>query len=109
MKLTSKRRRTKQEIKEEKTREELKQREIAEKMAAFEQLQAKYQKKEQELAELQNATKDIGKMFDQGLLKVDEDGQYKVVEDQEEREFLNQSNKKNQGNMMADDFEDAQN
>ena len=23
------------------------------------------------------------------------------------REFLNQSNKKNQGNMMADDFEDA--
>ena len=42
MKLTSKRRRTKQEIKEEKTREELKQREIAEKMAAFEELQAKF-------------------------------------------------------------------
>ena len=54
-------------------------------MAAFEELQAKYQQKEQELAELQNAKKDIGKMFDQGLLKVDEDGQYKVVEDQEER------------------------
>ena len=43
MKLTSKQRRTKQEIKEEKTREELKQREIAEKMAAFEELQAKFQ------------------------------------------------------------------
>ena len=33
-------------------------------------------------------------MFDQGLLKVGEDGQYKVVEDKNEREFIQESNKK---------------
>ena len=41
MKASSKRRRTKQQIKEEQKLEEMKQREIAKKLAAFDELEAK--------------------------------------------------------------------
>ena len=45
-------------------------------------------------------------MFDQGLLKVGEDGQYKVVEDKNEREFIQESNKKSQQSQMYQQFEE---
>ena len=34
-------------------------------------------------------------MYDQGLIKQKEDGQFVIVEDKEERDFISESNKKN--------------
>lgn len=40
------------------------------------------------------AMKDIGSMFDRGLLKQNPDGSYEVVEDKNERDFIQESNRK---------------
>ena len=45
-------------------------------------------------------------MFDQGLLKVTEDGQYTVVENKEERDFIQMSNRKSQQSVQGDIVED---
>ena len=45
-------------------------------------------------------------MFDQGLLKVGDDGQYKVVEDKDERDFIQESARKSQQSQMSQQFDD---
>ena len=109
MKTSSKRRRTKQEIKDQKAEVLRKQKEIDERLASFDAMQFQMNQMQEQLSGQQDAVNDISMMFDQGLLKRGADGSYQVVEDQEEREFIQQSNRKERESQHQRELEEAAN
>ena len=94
MKISSKRRRTKQEILEQKQLENQKQSDIENKLNELEELK-------QRMAELQHRV-DLAAMVenqcagwaDQGKIKVVADGKIEIVDDPKEREYIMESRRK---------------
>ena len=84
----SKRRRSKQQIKEEKLAALQKEQEIQAKLAQFDQMQAALQQSEKERLDMTNKTEEVQKMLDNGLLKINPDGNISIVEDPAEAEYI---------------------
>ena len=88
MKASTKRRRSKAQIMEEKEAALRKDTEIKEKLAAWNQLEAALEKSEREKEELIRKTNDVQRMFDEGILKCGPDGNYQAVVDPAESEQI---------------------
>lgn len=69
MKISSKRRRTKAEIKDDKRYEEQKKEEVAKKLAGFDEMVARVHLMNNQLAEQKSALGHVQSMFDEGILK----------------------------------------
>ena len=88
LKVGSKRRRSKQQIKEEKLAALQKEQEIQAKLAQFDQMQAALQQSERERLDMSSKTEEVQKMLDNGLLKINPDGNISIVEDPAEAEYI---------------------
>jgi len=88
MKASAKRRRSKYQILEDKAKEARQKAEIEEKMAMFKTMQQQMADMQQQIQQNQGMVGEVQKLFDEGLIKVDPQGQYQVVTDQEERQSI---------------------
>ena len=90
MKVGTKRRRSKLEIKEQMEGEERERQDIQDKLAAWDDVERELEEKTQqvELAQLQFA--EVTKLFESGLLKRGAHGAYEVVQDPRERAQIKQ-------------------
>ena len=93
MKATSKRRRTKAQIKEEKKAEERKQQEVAKKLAEYDDMKAKVKDAEQLFHEKENYRQLCASMYEEGIIKQDNDGIFVPVDDPLERESIRSKTK----------------
>ena len=75
MKVGSKRRRTKQEILDQKSEALIKQQAIEEKLAKYDQLQQELQEAKQKAEANSNAREIVNEMLEQGYVEVNDDGQ----------------------------------
>ena len=86
MKSSAKRRRTKIEILEERALAEQQQQRVEEKLAAYAAMEAELARAKQQVAEADVVREHVSGMFDDGLLKLADDGQgYQVVDNPAER------------------------
>ena len=74
MKSSSKRRRTKQEIKDQKAEEIRREQEIQDKMSKYDELQLRMQQMEESMSEQQQNMEMVNRMWEQGILKQGSDG-----------------------------------
>ena len=88
-----KRRRSKQQIKDEKAAELRKQREIARKLAEYEELMPQLKKTQEIIEEKENYRQLCGQLFDNGIIKQQEDGCFVPVDDPIERESIRSKTK----------------
>ena len=93
MKATSKRRRTKAKIEEERKYEESKKLEIEKKLERFHQYEAEISNLESHLNEKENYRKLCEHMFEEGVMKQNPDGSFQAVEDPMERESIKSKSK----------------
>ena len=97
MKASSKRRRSKAQIEEEKLTAQQREMEVEQRLAQMDAMQQQMQAMQQQLAEAEDMRQkafaqrnEVQGMFEEGLLKRTPDGQYQVVDDSSERESIKQ-------------------
>jgi len=88
MKMTSKRRRSKAQIKEDKRQEVLMKLQTQQKMARVDELQQQVATMEQQLNSSKQMQEEVQQMFDDGLLAGDPDNTFRVVDNPAEREQI---------------------
>ena len=72
LKASAQRRRSKAQIKEEKKAEERKQKQIAEKLAAYDEMERKVSQVDEVVAERENYRQICKSMYDEGIIKQDD-------------------------------------
>ena len=110
MKASAKRRRSKAQILEDKANALKKEAEIEEKMAQWEQMERELREFKKQNSLLEQQTKDVQKMFEDGLLKQNDQGQYEAVLDPAESEYIRSeiSKTKRKNAMSAIEAEEIQ-
>ena len=93
MKATSKRRKGKAQLKEEKILEERKQNEIVKKLASYEQMEQRAKEAEACIAEKEHYQQMLGGLYENGIIKQEADGTFVAVEDPVERESIRSKSK----------------
>ena len=93
MKASTQRRRSKAQIKEEKKTEERKQKEIAKKLAEYDEMERKIKEVDQLFDEKENYRKLCSSLYDDGVIKQDNEGNMVPVEDPLERESIKSKSK----------------
>jgi len=96
MKQSAKRRRTKLEILEDKAREDQKERDLQTKLEELENLKLKMQQIESRMHLAQKVEQQFQKLASEGKMKLVGQGEVEVVDDPKEREWLAESNRKQQ-------------
>ena len=93
MKASAKRRRSKAQIKEEKNQEERKQTEVAEKLAAYQEMEEKLKLAEEMFKEKEYYRSLCDGLYNDGVIKQDIDGVIIAVDDPVERESIRTKSK----------------
>ena len=88
MKASAKRRRSKAQILEDKANALKKEAELQEKLAQWDQMERDLNEFKKQNQMLQDQTKDVQKMFEDGLLKQNDKGEYEAVLDPAESEYI---------------------
>ena len=96
MKQSAKRRRTKLEVLEDKARQDQKEKELNEKLEQLEELKQKMQEMQQQVHLAQKVELQFQKLASEGKMKLVGQGEVEVVDDPKEREFLMETNRKQQ-------------
>ena len=98
-----KRRRTTRQITDEKAEEAVRARAIEEKLAQFDELQAKYKAAQQEADQGKNATLILTNMINKGEAEVDENGSVQVKPQIIDQSEMSQSSQQPANQMPAED------
>jgi len=93
LKENAKRRRSKQQIKDEKKAEEMKQREIARKLAEYDQFRPSIEETKELVAEKEHYRQLLGQFYADGVIKEDSNKNWVPVEDPMERESIRSKTK----------------
>ena len=102
MKASAKRRRSKAQILEDKANALKKEAELQDKLAQWDQMQRELNQYREQNQLLERQTQDVQKMFEDGVLKTNENGQYEAVLDPAESEYLkSEISKTNRKNCMS--------
>ena len=96
MKATAKRRRSKAQIKEEQKDEQRKQMEIAKKLAKYDEMEKQVEQTQSLIEEKESYRQLCSSMYDNGIIKQDENGTFVPVEDPLERESIRSKSKMKQ-------------
>ena len=88
MKVSSKRRRTRAQIEEEKREDERKEAEIQAKLVRLDEIQPQLEMFEQNNERLQQFQEQLERLFDLGFMKQGENGSYQAVENWEEQQAV---------------------
>ena len=96
MKANAKRRRTKLEILEDKAREDQKERDLQTKLEELENLKQKMQQIESRMHLAQKVEQQFQKLASEGKMKLVGQSEVEVVDDPKERDFLMETNRKQQ-------------
>lgn len=88
MKASSIRRRSKAQILQDKQAALKKEEDIRHKLAAWDEMEAALEESEQKNKKLMEQHQDVEAMFDGGLLKMNQEGQYEAVRDEEETQSI---------------------
>ena len=107
MKASSNRRRTKTQIKEEKLAAAAKEQEIQYKLQHWDQMQQELEKSQRDTEKLRRQSASMHQIYDDGLIKKNDDGIYEVVHDQAEAQALQEirSKPKRRGNIPAEQMQ----
>ena len=105
MKATANRRKSKLQLKEEKLQAEAQAAEVQAKLANYAQLEAANNDMQEKLGMAAVLHNSVQKMFDEGLLAQDPDGNYRVVDDPGERAQICSKTKSIQGSQMDNQSE----
>jgi hypothetical protein len=92
MKASAVRRRSKAQIIEDKMQDSKKRRDIEEKLQQWQQMEAALEAAQDKIRETEVVHEHVQGMFNDGLLKINNDGGYLVVDDPAERSKLKQDN-----------------
>ena len=91
-----KRRRTQQQIKDQKAEEEVRQQAIEEKLAKFEKLQQDYEQVKQEAQTNEQARNILANMIDSGQAQVDQNGNVQVIPQSAPQSEMSQNSQQHQ-------------
>ena len=108
MKMSSKRRRTKTQIEEDKEREKTEKDQLKAKLEEIKQWEKDRNTIENELNGALKVKQQVDGFFDSGLLKFDDKGDVQLVENPLERHVLKQEAVIRKSRQIADDYEEEQ-